>query len=951
MNINITTLRTAILVSFLGFVITSRAQTYDELVQNFSQTFTTDGDPGLFTCEGCPTQITVADGKYSIASAGSRDLRWNNSSDNSNDVLLNPTEDVFLAVKYVGSNPNPESGNDELQYRDVTATWKTKIIATETFATDAGNEVTYFELVSGDIAYTGDSYTMNRFNVFHRSAESPYVVDWLATFTSVDDIKAAAALSDDGPDDEDEVIPVRTELTVLTVDGVSLIPGFAPVQTSYETFLTEGTTVVPNVVAVAEDPNASIKITPASELPGTTTVTVTSSDGMNSNTYSILFRVYETQDTDRPNIIYLMTDDQRWDNMGCYGRPEFDTPNIDALADEGVVFDNAAYAVAICMPSRVTMLTGRYLSTHQTGFAAPNNLTHTISDFENSYPAKLKEAGYRTGFIGKVHITFTDERESPTHSHPADYKYQNTIGHVFDFFAGAYETTGNGVETWPEGDLGLQHIYESGRSVKERTLKTGDAMLRFIDTQPADEPFCLTTFFYAVKHDGNEYPTEHFDLFKDLTFSVPENYVEGPNYDLPQVVQDYARGFSLHVQRTATLSQYQGIVQKFATQGYSVDAQVGKLVAKLEERGMLDNTIIIYSSDNGRFQGSHGLYDKALLYEESIKQPLIVFDGRKAAAERNRREDALISSVDIAPTILSMAGVEAPETMQGSDFTGILDQTQDMSQWQNSVFIEDLFLNSMIRKTAVQNETEVAAGKSYRAHGVRTEKWKYFVYYEQDPLIEELYDLENDSLEQTNLVDSVSYQDVLNDLREQTEVLYAKARGLETDCNGDVGGDASVDPCGACSGGNTGIEPSSSTVWYEDSDGDGVGDATASVSDCNQPTGYVDVVGDECPDNGDKLLPGECGCKIAEGECSVTLDAKTLLSHISLYPNPTKDQIMISNGGGSLVEIYNINGALELTFQISDDIKVISLANLDPGIHILRFTNSKETVLKRLIKE
>ena len=109
-----------------------------------------------------------------------------------------------------------------------------------------------------------------------------------------------------------------------------------------------------------------------------------------------------------------MTDDQRWDNMGCYGKPEFNTPNIDKLAAQGVTFDKAFYAVAICMPSRVTMMTGRYNSNHRVGFVAPDDYTLSQADFTKSYPAILKNAGYRTGFIGKVGFTVTEEATKPT---------------------------------------------------------------------------------------------------------------------------------------------------------------------------------------------------------------------------------------------------------------------------------------------------------------------------------------------------------------------------------------------------------------------------------------------------------------------------------------------------------------------------------------------------------
>lgn len=481
---------------------------------------------------------------------------------------------------------------------------------------------------------------------------------------------------------------------------------------------------------------------------------------------------------ERPNIIFLMTDDQRWDNLGCYGKPEFNTPNIDKLAKEGVTFDKAFYTVAICMPSRVTMMTGRYYSNHRVGFVVPNDYTLSQADFAKSYPSILKDAGYRTGFIGKVGFTVTEEAQRP--STPKENFYEKHLGKTFDYFAGSNTHDRDGMITWPKEDSVLQNIYAEGRNNSGRTLRTGEAMLHFLDTQPKNQPFCLSVSFYAVKHDNNkDMYMPHYDFYKHNDMSVPDNWVEGDNEALPKVVIDNARGVYLHKQRSSTLEMQQKLVRRFATQGYSVDQQVGLLVEQLKKKGLLENTIIIYTSDNGRFQGSHGLFDKCLLYEEAVKAPLIVYDGRVPETERGFREDALISSVDMAPTILSFAGIEAPQSMQGRDFTKILNKTQKRSKWRDAVFMENLFLVAMFNERYKENVDEInqdliRTNKSYRSRGVRTDQFKYFVYYEHTPKVEELYDIERDPLEQTNLVNSPEHRKVLKKLREKTEKLYRK---------------------------------------------------------------------------------------------------------------------------------------------------------------------------------
>ena len=467
----------------------------------------------------------------------------------------------------------------------------------------------------------------------------------------------------------------------------------------------------------------------------------------------------------RPNIVFLMTDDQRWDTLGCYGRTDVLTPHIDQLSEQGVTFDNAYYAVAICMPSRTTMFTGRYFADHQVGFTYPYNRTLPAEEFAESYPAKLKEAGYRTGFVGKFGIRLENTPE--------------TAAQYFDFFAFRRLI-------WPKGDTELRNIFRGDRPKTERTLKKGDAMIRFLETQPKGQPFCLSISFDAVKNDQDrDMHIPHVALFKDKKMWVPENWVEGKNMELPKVL-DHCRGTYLHVARTSTPEQYQATTRRFAVQGYTVDQQVGRLMAKLKEMDVLDNTIVIYTSDNGRFHGSHGLFDKALLYDESVKEPLIIFDGRSAAkSQQGRRVDAMVSSVDVAPTILSLAGLEVPEIMKGLDLSRILNGTQDMSQWRDAVLIENLFLQELhgattrkIHDIPALNDEIMAENRSYRTRGVRTERFKYFKYYEHDPVIEELYDLDTDPSEMNNLISNPEYAEVLSDLRKQTEELYTQASAI-----------------------------------------------------------------------------------------------------------------------------------------------------------------------------
>ncbi len=411
------------------------------------------------------------------------------------------------------------------------------------------------------------------------------------------------------------------------------------------------------------------------------------------------------------------------------------------------------------------MFTGRYFSDHRVGFTHPYNRTLPAAEFAQSYPALLHAAGYRTGFIGKFGIRLQN--------------HAKTVAEHFDLYAGISTTSKKGPH-FPADDEKLNHIYRKNRDPKERTLIKGDAMIRFLETQPEGQPFCLSVSFDAVKNDrDSQMYGPHVEIFKDKQMWVPENWVEGKSARLPEVL-DHCRGTYLHVARTSTPELYQTLARRFAAQGYSVDQQVGRLMKKLEAMGVLDNTIVIYTSDNGRFHGSQGLYDKAILYEEAMKQPLIVFDGRALQSQRGRRVDAMVSSVDVAPTILSYAGIEVPEVMKGQSLIPLLNGTQDMAEWRDTVLMENFFIQELHSAGVKKhpdipglNDELIADNRSYRSRGVRTERYKYFSYFEHDPVIEELYDLKTDPHEQNNLAANPEYAQLLSNMRNKTAELHA----------------------------------------------------------------------------------------------------------------------------------------------------------------------------------
>ncbi|MHC4743564.1 MAG: sulfatase-like hydrolase/transferase [Planctomycetota bacterium] len=476
----------------------------------------------------------------------------------------------------------------------------------------------------------------------------------------------------------------------------------------------------------------------------------------------------------RPNIIYLMSDDQRWDTLGCYGNPEFKTHNLDKLAEQGVLFENCYYAVSICMPSRATVLTGQFMSRHRCGFDRPTDYTISRSEFALTYPMALRKAGYRTGFIGKLGFAVTEEKVRPCRELWKNPDYMPAG--QFDYWRGWPGQAPRG-EYWPK-DFGPKESHEKTRH-PHLTDVMGDLILDFVRTNPADKPFCLSVSFHAPK--GALVPSdakpEYDKQFDGVRFKLPGNYVAGENDDLPDLIKRNWRGLDYHRRYTWTPELYQKFVRRQAALGYGIDVVVGRLVKELKDRGLLENSVIIYTSDNGFFNGSHGLDGKALLYEESMRAPLIVFDGRLPRRMRGRRLRELISTVDFAPTIMDLADLSTRDSMQGVSFKPLI-EGRDV-RWRDAVFLENNFTQFKALPLAQAKDDPQALAKtkrdSLRCHGIRAERWKYIRFFEVEPVFEELFDLKGDPLEQHNLAAEAKYANVLDELRARCDRLYKLA--------------------------------------------------------------------------------------------------------------------------------------------------------------------------------
>ncbi|WP_277483628.1 sulfatase-like hydrolase/transferase [Catalinimonas alkaloidigena] len=470
----------------------------------------------------------------------------------------------------------------------------------------------------------------------------------------------------------------------------------------------------------------------------------------------------------RPNIIFLMADDQRADAFGFMGNPHIITPNLDSLASDGVVFENAYHVAPICMPSRSSVMTGQYLGTHRSGFNRPTNYIITEDEFRSTYPVVLGEHGYFTGFIGKFGFAVGKGEKVRNQNFQDEAEYMPT--HHFDVWNGF---PGQGSYHPKEGKF---NGYENQWNASHLTEFMGYQAIEFFrKAKASDKPFCLSISFKAPHAPFS--PAEAFRAKYDAK-EIPRMGNDAPEYHakLPEVVKEKSRNARWYFGRTEDYygqeigyrhdwhievdSIYQEFIKNYYALISGIDHTVGRLRTELRQLGLDQNTIIIYTSDNGFFAGSRQLTGKALLYEESVKAPMIVFDPALPKNDALRKEKGLISHVDIAPTILDMAGIRAPESYPGTSFMPIVHQKQETIH--EAVYGENNYDDYYPVSSEVEHPEQY---QSIRSKFVITQGYKFIRYHENHPVVEQLYKLGADSLEENNVIDDPDYEDIASELR------------------------------------------------------------------------------------------------------------------------------------------------------------------------------------------
>jgi arylsulfatase A-like enzyme len=475
---------------------------------------------------------------------------------------------------------------------------------------------------------------------------------------------------------------------------------------------------------------------------------------------------------ERPNIVFIMSDDHAVRAVSAYGDSLMQTPNIDRIARNGMRFDRAYVGNAICGPSRATMLTG--LHSHGNGFYS-NEWSGPFDGDQQTLPTLLQGAGYATAVIGKWHL----------YSDPVGFDHWEVIDNVmeqgtyynpvFRSSRGEEETTGYvadlvtdkaiaWLERGREEDSPFFLIYN--HKTPHRDWLPGPQELRAWDEdKKVPEPKTLLRDLGDTNTARRE---ARMSIASDMTdndvkLSMPGNL----NEQQADLWEDaFAAGNDAYEQADldgddAVRWKYQRYIKTYMDSVTSMDRQIGRLLDYIEQAGLGANTIIVYTSDQGFFLGENGWFDKRWMDEVSSRVPLLVqWPGR---IDPDSRSEALVQNIDFAPTLLDAAGVTAPQPMHGVSLLPLL--LDEAPGWDRDLYYH-FYENPGFHGVA-------------RHYGIRDERYKLVYYYRHDEW--ELFDLDTDPLDQVNLYGKAGYEGITRDLKQRLAALREKYQVPEED--------------------------------------------------------------------------------------------------------------------------------------------------------------------------
>lgn len=429
--------------------------------------------------------------------------------------------------------------------------------------------------------------------------------------------------------------------------------------------------------------------------------------------------------TTRPNVVFILTDDQRWDQLGCAGHPFLKTPHIDRLAEEGAYFENMFVTTSLCSPSRASFLSGLYANTH----GVVNNFTDYPHDLA-SFPKQLQTDGYQTAYIGKWHMGEDDDTIRPGFDYWVTHKGQG------DYF----DTTFN-VQT---------KTSQPKRSVFKGYYSTvvTDIAIDWLETQQESEkPFCLILGHKAPHTPFTPEPKYEHD-YDNIPIGYPRSAfrLEGKPKWVEQRLDTWhgiygpIYGFRKNFpdRSASSVLDFDRFVQHYTACIRSIDDSVGRVYAALLTYGMLENTIVVFAGDNGMFLGEHGMSDKRAMHEPSIRVPQIVRYPK--VIKPGTRVPQQVLNIDLAPSLLDLCGAPAIKNVHGVSWVPALNDPQAKLRdgWYYEYNYEKQFPYTP------------------NVRGVRTDRWKYMRYPHgdggKDRHMAELYDIKNDPGELNNLI-------------------------------------------------------------------------------------------------------------------------------------------------------------------------------------------------------
>jgi arylsulfatase A-like enzyme len=499
----------------------------------------------------------------------------------------------------------------------------------------------------------------------------------------------------------------------------------------------------------------------------------------------------EPAKTQRPNIVFIMADDHAFQAISAYSDELIQTPNIDRLAREGAIFTRATVTNSICAPSRAVMLTGKH------SFANGKVDNHQPFDWEQpNFPKLLQASGYQTAMIGKIHMDGIPQGFDFSMVLPGQGHYFNPDfligdekirieGYVSDIIT---ETTLDWLENKRDPDKPFCVLYHhkaphrewepAERHYREFTQRTFREPLTLFDDYEGRGTAAKTAEMNILKHmnwagDSKLYPETLAELGIDPTVLNPNNeswdihafertigrYTEEQKAAWDEVYgamnEEFKKQYPNMSSEDMMRWRYQRYMQDYLGTIAGIDEGVGQVLDYLDRAGLAENTIVVYTSDQGFYLGEHGWFDKRFMYEESFRTPLLIRYPQEI--KPGTEIDKLVQNLDFAPTFLDYVGIEAPEEMQGESFRKLVAGETD--QWRDAVYYTYYEYPSvhMVK----------------RHYGVATERYKLIhFYYDIDEW--EMYDLETDPREMKNIYGDVAYTDVQEMLHEKLESLREK---------------------------------------------------------------------------------------------------------------------------------------------------------------------------------